>query len=131
MEPDSLECILSLTERHPFYVNALCHKLWQSKEMPSLAMIQPAWDWYITTYKSMITSDLLNLSANQRKIVQALSHQPENEPYSARFCAKTKISLSSVKQSLEALIKKDVVYLNAEQRYSLVDPALRYYLVNY
>lgn len=131
IESNCLQCILTLTEQHPFYVNALCHKLWQNKEIPSLEMIQIAWDWYISTYKSMITSDILNLSANQRKIIQALSRQPENEPYSASFCAKTKVSLSSVKQSLEALIKKDVVYLNTEKRYTLVDPALRYYLVTH
>lgn len=129
--PNCLECILMLTEQHPFYVNALCHKLWQNKAIPSLEMTQMAWDWYINTYKSMITSDILNLSTNQKKIIQALSRQPENEPYSASFCAKTKVSLSSVKQSLESLIKKDMVYLNTEKRYCLVDPALRYYLVTH
>lgn len=131
IELEVIRSILSLTEQHPFYVNGLCNKLWQSKTIPTLEMVQPAWDWYIATYKSIITSDILNLSANQRKVIQALSREPEKEPYSASFCSKTKISLSSVKQSLEALIKKDIVYFIPEIGYSLVDPALRYYMVIY
>lgn len=126
-----LQKILALTERHPFYVNGLCNKLWQSKEIPTIEMIQPAWDWYIATYKSMITSDILNLSANQRKIIQALSHEPEKEPYSASFCAKTKVSLSSARQSLDVLMRKDIVYLVPGVGYTLVDPALRYYMITY
>jgi len=128
---NALKHILALTERHPFYMNGLCNKLWQSKDIPSLEIIQPAWDWYITTYKSMITSDILNLSTNQRKIIQALSRETEKEPYSASFCGKTKISLSSVRQSLGVLVKKDIVCFDAATGYSLVDPALRYYMVTY
>lgn len=126
-----LQLILTLTERHPFYVNGLCNKLWQAKEIPTLEMVQPAWDWYIATYKSMITSDILNLSTNQRKIIQALSREVEKEPYSASFCGKTKISLSSVRQSLDVLVKKDIVCFDPITGYSLVDPALRYYMLTF
>lgn len=128
---NALKHILALTERHPFYVNGLCNKLWQSKEMPTLELIQPAWNWYIATYKSMITSDILNLSTNQRKIIQALSKDPEKEPYSASFCGKTKISLSSARQSLDVLVKKDIIRFEEAVGYSLIDPALRYYMVNF
>ncbi len=126
-----LQKILVLTERHPFYVNGLCNKLWQSNEIITIEIVQKAWDWYISTYKSMITSDILNLSANQRKIIQALSHKPEKEPYSASFCAKTKVSLSSVRQSIDVLVKKDIVHLVLDMGYTLVDPALRYYMIMY
>lgn len=123
--------ILALTERHPFYVNGLCNKLWQNKVAPTVEDVQAAWEWYVATYKTIITSDVLNLSTNQRKLIQALSREPEREPYSAGFCSKTKISLSSVKQSLEALIRKDIVYLHSERGYTLVDPALRFYMTTY
>lgn len=126
-----IQKILTLTECHPFYVNGLCNKLWQENVMPTIEKVELTWDWYIATYKTIITSDILNLSTNQRKIIQALSREPEKEPYSASFCAKTKLSLSSVKQSLQALIKKDIVCLLPAAGYTLVDPALRYYMLMY
>ncbi len=126
-----IQLILTLTECHPFYVNALCHKLWGENNLPTKEMIRPAWNWYIRTYKSIITSDILNLSLNQKKIIKALSKQPEKEPYGVKFCAQTKVPTSSIRQSLDALMAKDVVYLDSDAGYRLVDPALRYYMMDY
>lgn len=131
LSQEALEVIFSLTECHPFYVNALCNQLWFQDNLPTQDSIRAAWHHYITAYKGIITSDILNLSLNQKKILQALSNKPEAEPYSANFCARTKVSLSSVRQSLDALIAKDIVYIKEKTGYSLVDPALRYYLVNF
>jgi AAA+ ATPase superfamily predicted ATPase len=80
---EAMSLILSLTECHPFYVNALCNKLWSSKAIPTIEQIRTAWDWYVTTYKSIIVSDILNLSINQKKMIKELSKHPEKEPYSA------------------------------------------------
>lgn len=126
---ETVRLILSLTEYHPFYVNALCNKLWGSKAIPTIEQIRSAWDWYVTTYKSIIVSDILALSLNQKKMIKALSRKPEKEPYSAQFCSITKISLSSVRQSLDALIEKDIIYLDPNEGYRLIDPALRYYML--
>jgi len=126
-----IKTIMMLTERHPFYVNALCNKLWMSDTLPTDKSIIEAWDWYIITYKHIITSDILNLSLNQKKIIRVLSMNPEKEPYGASFCAKTKVSLSSIRQSLNVLVTKDIVYKNEQGEYALVDPALRYYMKDY
>ena len=39
----TIDKILDLTNRHPFYVNALCFKIWQDTKIPSLERVEEHW----------------------------------------------------------------------------------------
>ena len=114
--------ILNLTKRHPYYVNALCRQLWKNEHAPTVASAQKTWLEYVETQQNWITDDLARLSPNQRNILAALAYIATNEPYAQEFCDRVKMGASSVKASLQPLLKDDFVY--RENEYKIVDPAL-------
>lgn len=134
LDPEIIERIFFYSEFHPFYLNALCEILWGNEEAPVLKDVDTAWDWYITNHKSDIVSEIINLPINQKKIIQTLAksaNSPVTEPYGADFSHRTKISVSSLRQAVEALMAKDILYKNAKGELSLLDPAVLYYFRNF
>lgn len=120
--------ILNLTKNHPYYVNALCRQLWRANTPPSVPLVQRIWFEYIDTQSNWITDDLARLTPNQRNILAALAYQPVVEPYGNEFSNLVKLGASSIKKSLDILIKKDFVYKDKEARYRVLDPAVEGYL---
>ena len=122
-----IEHILAVTECHPFYVNVLCDELWGETKAPdSKAMIDEVWQYYIEGHKSIIISDVVSLALNQKRVLAALAKQPTKEPTGAEFLQRTKLPQSSVKRSLETLLKKDLVYVDKNKDFSVLDPAIKY-----
>jgi predicted transcriptional regulator len=76
----------------------------------------------------MIAHDIVMLSLNQRKILSALAKTPEKEIQSAHFTSKLKISASSAQQAIDVLLQKDLLCVNHDRYYCLLDPAMKYYL---
>jgi AAA+ ATPase superfamily predicted ATPase len=123
--------ILALTECHPFYVNALCDELWLQETMPvNQEKVDVAWRWYIDGHKTIILSEVVPLALNQKKILSTLAKQPTKESSGAAFLMLTKLSSSSVRRSLDALLKKDLVYINDQGEHSVLDPAVKQYLID-
>ena len=123
-----MDIILTLTECHPFYVNAFCQIIWEEVSLPaSEEAIIKLWDNYIKSQRYNISLDVMKLSLNQRKILVALAKQPEREVQSIEFTAKLKISSSSSQQSIDVLLKNDFI-MSTTEGYALVDPAVKYYL---
>lgn len=122
----AIQEILNLTKRHPYYVNALCRHLWKNAGAPTVLSAQKTWFDYVETQKNWITDDLARLSPNQRNILAALAYIPTSEPYAQEFCDRVKMGASSVKASLQPLLKDDFIY--RENEYKIVDPALETYL---
>ncbi len=124
----ALERILILTERHPFYTNALCQLLWQESIMPLSEKIDDIWHAYVITQKPTISHDIVTLSPNQRKVLIALAESPTQKIQSIEFTMPIKISTSSAEQALNVLIQKDLVYQREDGCYTLLDPVMKYYL---
>ncbi len=122
--------ILRLTECHPFYVNGLCNDLWSLSEPPQKEDVTLAWSDYVKTNKRIIVSDISSLALNQKKVIQALAETHTSEPYASEFSLKIRLPSGSVRRAFEYLLKKDIVYVDDEEIYRLLDPAVRYYLLN-
>jgi uncharacterized protein len=121
--------IIKLTECHPFYVNVLCDELWLQEKIPAhIEEVEAAWQWYIDGHKTMILSEVVSLALNQKKLLSVLAKQPTKELNSAAFLLLAKLSSSSARRALDALLKKDLLYLNDQGEYAVLDPAIRYYL---
>ena len=131
LSDNTLKLVLDLTECHPFYINALCSELWLLEALPQEDDAKNTWDWYVLTHKSVIVSDVIPLSLNQKRIIRMLAQEPTKEPYGSELSLRTKLPLSSLKRALEVLIAKDIVYKDSNGEHRLVDPAIRYYLINY
>ncbi len=128
LEKNAIDTITHLTECHPFYVNGLCSDLWEKTTLPQAEEVLTQWTQYIETHKGMIVSDIVSLPLNQKKVIQALAESPTTEPYAHEFCLKTKLPSGSVRRALEYLLKKDIVYIDEQGCYKLLDPAIQHYL---
>lgn len=124
-----LSSILFYTERHPFYLNGLCNKLWKLKKCPAMHDVKQAWDWYVNTNRTTITTDLADLSINQKKLLLALAVTPTKEILSKVFSNYCGVSVSSIQQAIDVLLAKDIIFINEQEKYTVLDPAVKYYLV--
>ncbi len=124
-----IDVILDLTECHPFYVNALCGELWIKGIFPETEdQVKETWECYIDAHKSIIVADMVNLALNQKRIIKILAQVATKEPFGSDFCLRTKLSNSSVQRAVASLLLKDIIYVNAQGEYCLLDPALKCYL---
>ncbi len=132
LQEDTFLKIMACSERHPFYVNAICNKLWKDGEMPSNQEdIEKAWAWFVLTNKNSIVSEIMGLSVNQKRVVNCLAEEPTSELRGKAFLLKTKISPSSIAQSVESLESRDIIFKDEQGFYRLLDPAVRYYVLNH
>lgn len=128
---DAIDEILSLTECHSFYVNGLCNSLWEFKQLPQKEEVSVCWREYVESHKGMIVSDIVALPLGQKKVLQTLSDAPTQEPFVSAFSLKAKLASGSVRRAFQYLLKKDIIYQDEHGVYKVLDPALRYYLLNY
>lgn len=131
LSQEVISLVLELTERHSFYMNVFCQKIWEEAKAPAhREEIEKLWHNYVQTQRRNISLDVMKLSANQRKILIALAQNGEQEIQSTDFITPLKISASSAKQALDVLTKKDFV-MHTNGIYEIIDPAIKYYLQNF
>ncbi len=101
--------IMTLTERHPFYVNLLCHQIWQGT-YPGIEHIEICWQSCMEQETYRIRSELEKLSRNQQQVVQALAIESTAEPTGQAFSTRSGLAVSSLHQTIKTLFEKDVIY---------------------
>lgn len=127
-----IQRIIDLTECHPFYINALCAELWLLEKIPTtVEQVVDTWNWYIDGHKTIILSEVVPLALNQKKVLSMLAKHPTKEPSSTNFMMLVRLSSSSIRRSLDALIKKDLAYITEQKEHAVLDPAIRQYLTDY
>lgn len=125
---EALEALFQCTELHPFYMNVLCHLLWQQSHVFTPEIVKTVWRRYVKTQRHVIAHDIVQLSRNQRKIMTVLAKSPAKEIQSVEFTTAAKISASSAQQSMVLLMRQDLVYKTDDGFYRVLDPAMQYYL---
>lgn len=128
LEGDIATEIIHLTENHPYYLNALCRKLWRGKKPPTLSDVRNTWDNYVIQQSVWIADDIANLTLNRKKVLTALAYQATNEPQGQAFSVRAALTPSTIKKALTDLIKLDLVLQNEEGYYQVLDPAVSYYI---
>lgn len=125
---DACNEIIHLTENHPYYVNALCRRLWRMDELPVTGDVRSLWEDYIYQQKDWIANDLSHLTLNRRKVLTALAYQPTHEPQGQPFCLATGLNPSGIKKCIVDLEKIDMIYRDADGYYHVLDPAMSYFI---
>ncbi len=128
LNEQAFEEIIHLTENHPYYVNALCRRLWRNNKSPNIADVRNVWDTYVEKQGEWITDDLTHLTLNRRKVMTALAYSPTNEPQGQEFSVKVGLNPSGVNRCLIDLKKLDMIYLDKHGYYHILDPAVAYFL---
>ncbi|MGI9303071.1 MAG: AAA family ATPase [Gammaproteobacteria bacterium] len=127
---ERIDEILTLTRRHPYYVNALCARLWDNPRAPTPASIQAAWCGLIDEDQSLVAGRVLRLSAAQRAMLTAIAKadQGAEHPASREFLAAIRLPASTGNKSKEILEQADLIHQEEDGRWYLVDPIMAAYL---
>ncbi|MDX1902148.1 MAG: ATP-binding protein [Gammaproteobacteria bacterium] len=125
---DVIDEIIHLTERHPYYLNALCRRLWRNNDTPTITDVRNTWDTYVTQQGVWISNDLSHLTLNRRKVLTALAYQPSNEPQGHHFSKRVGLNPSGVQKCLIDLSKLDMIYTDHNSYYHVLDPVVAYFI---
>ncbi len=117
--------ILSISERHPYYVNYLCDVLWSECEtLPERIHVDKAWNGVVEEERSDLLKDFLKLSENQRKLMIYIATSGGKNIFSAEAAKKMDVTASSISRALSTLIEQDCLE-KIEDEYRLVIPVYR------
>lgn len=117
--------IMSLSERHPYYVNYLCDVLWSEYDsLPQIKQVNDAWESVVEEERSDLLKDFFSLADNQRKLLMYIANGKFDNLYSSEAAKAMDIPASSISRSLNTLIEKDYVERTGDT-YRLIVPAYK------
>jgi len=105
-----LDLILQITRCHPYYVNALCHRLWRHSEPAAIEDVTSEWTYLMELESDNISSQIGRLAASQRAVVIALSQRPDANLTGKVFLQRARLAASSCAQAAKALKSADLIY---------------------
>lgn len=120
----AIDHILFLTQRHPYYVNRLCWLLSLEKEVTEKT-VNTCWDNYVQGNRSIIESDLVHLTLNQRLLLLSIvRNKPTKTLHSKEHQETLSIPPGSISRAEKALLEKDYLYIDDEGFYRILDPLM-------
>ena len=126
LDSEVIHLILILTARHPYYVNALCRKLFQLTKVPTESIVKDTWHHYVNREEKRFMTEFGRLSSIQKKLLQGLCLYPTNKPASGEFLNKAGINSGSLNKSLDRLYALDIIYKRGDGIIEPIDPVILY-----
>lgn len=125
-----IDRILELSETHPFYVNYLCGKLWAHNAFPiSVKEVDIAWQECLLSEERRLIEELDKLTISQRQLIKEIACANNlKEPTGITFSTKVKMASGTITPILQALKKKDMIYVDREGHTKVLDPLVKYFL---
>jgi len=121
---ESLDTILQLTQCHPYYINALCHRLWRYSEIVNQAKVVSEWEEMVQQESDNLLSQFGQLAASQRAVVTALADAPSASLTGKSFLQRSRLAASSCAQAAKALKSADIIYQQANGEWAVLDPLM-------
>ncbi|MEM9183646.1 MAG: hypothetical protein AAGB27_10885, partial [Pseudomonadota bacterium] len=123
------EMIMALTFRHPYYVNALCSRLWDLARQPSEEDIRATWQNITEQDEALVSYLVRNLSATQRAMLVGIALAGSIEhPTGRSFLASLRLSTSTGNVAKDVLEDHDLIRYTEDGRWELVDPIMQAYI---
>ena len=116
--------IFFVTERHPYYMNVLCSKLWESENIPTEQDVCAIWKKYVLNERSRTIVELDKLSSTQYHIITDIARGQLKDFTSREYLSKTGFLSSTVTNALLQLEKKDYIYKRGGECF-IVDPLIK------
>jgi AAA+ ATPase superfamily predicted ATPase len=122
--------ILTLTERHPYYLNKLCDRIWTfyPNKQPKENDIFKAWKNIIDEERSDAIKEISLLSSGQKTVLLQIAKDPASQLTSKQVLMEMQMTGSSVMTALEALGEKDVIE-GTNNKYHIINPVVKYYVL--
>jgi len=130
LDKDVIDHILDLTYRHPYYVNALCRRLWQQSGLPSKRSASTNWRVITEEDASIVAYIVGKLSAAQRAMLTGIATAENGVveyPTGEEFLRRVRLSGSTGGAARQVLEKEDLIR-RTDEGWSLVDPVMGEYL---
>ncbi|MEM7705614.1 MAG: hypothetical protein AAF358_08690 [Pseudomonadota bacterium] len=123
------ELIMALTFRHPYYVNALCSRLWDLARQPSEDDVRTTWQNITEQDEALVSYLVRNLSATQRAMLVGIALAGSIEhPTGRSFLASLRLSTSTGNVAKDVLEDHDLIRYTEDGRWELVDPIMQAYI---
>lgn len=120
----AFEQLVTLTERHPYYFNALLRLLFESEECPTVNMVESLWESLTHKKRNDLLVETKGLSLTEKKLLVAIANGINTELTGKNFLARSRLASSSVIRGLEQLVKEDVIEKQGNN-YMMIDPLLK------
>lgn len=122
-----LQLIFSITERHPYYMNALCNKIWaQRKNKPPIqSEVKLIWHDYVMQEESKTAKELSLLSELQKKLLVLIANGQTHSLTSQAVVKQTNVSSAAITKALKMLDERDYLSKNIDGSYYMIDPLLK------
>lgn len=119
--------IFRLTERHPYYMNVLCDKLWIycTGNLPKIETVTNIWKDYVLQEESKIAKELSSLNTSQKKLLIAVAQGASKDLTSKETLHKFNLTSAAVVKSLKLLEEQDYLNRNRNNEYFVVDPLIK------
>ena len=126
LDDAAFESLITLTDRHPFYVNGLCRRIFEAdtKKTPSSAEIKVLWNTIVNEERQELGREMSSLSAGQRKILVAIA-SGENKGFTGKkFLQIVNMTGSSVSEAIKILDDADYLEKLEDGTVRFIDPLL-------
>ncbi len=124
LDANLIDLILDLSQCHSYYINLLCSQLWMKDKPPTIDEINLSWKYLQQLEKHSIVKQLIELSDNQRTMLIELAKAPTEKPTGKDFLLRARLSSASANQVLKILLEKDLVMLNQNNYFQVLDPLM-------
>jgi AAA+ ATPase superfamily predicted ATPase len=120
--------IILFTERHPFYLNKLCDRLWtySNNTPPVSSDVDNAWLEVLEEEKSDAIKEISLLSIGQKVVINQIAKGMDFHLTSKKTMLELQMTSSSIITALEGLEEKDMIE-KEDNQYQLINPVVRYY----
>lgn len=124
-----IKTIFDITNGFPYYMQQLLYHVWQKCEKSTdEAMIQKSLNLMLEREYDLYAYIYSSLTPNQKVTLKYITLFDGTNLYSNDNMSEASLSASTLKSTLESLLKKDVID-RVDDRYYLVDPFMRYWLM--
>ena len=127
---EAIDRILTLTNRHPHYVNALCAPLWRADAPPTADGVEAMWARLVAEEGGVAAGRVARLAPSQRALLRAIAAAEDGVPHptSYAFLGQLRLPVSTGVRARDALERDDLIQQEAGGRWTLVDPAMAAWL---
>lgn len=122
--------ILLLTERHPFYLNKLCDRLWTyySDKLPVMSAVDSVWSEILDEEKSDAVKEISLLSLGQKVVLNQIAQGINLHLTSKQTMLELQMTSSSIITAIAGLEEKDIIE-KIDDQYQIINPIVRFYAV--
>jgi DNA-binding MarR family transcriptional regulator len=115
---------MSLSERHPYYVNYLCDIIWsQNSKLPTIQHVENAWNMLLEEEKSDANVEISQLSMVQKKVLKYIANCSSDNLSSASAVGIMGVGASSISAAISVLLAKDIIE-KEEHKYFIINPVV-------